>query len=100
MAKITLNWTAGTGPISGYKIYRSTSIFDATNFKSYASVIGDTASTTFDDETLTLTDEKYYYGVASYDATANEVLSEVIEVAMISAPTSLTGVFSDRKSVV
>ncbi len=93
MAKITLNWTAGTGPIIGYKVYRSTSTFDQSSITSM-SPITDTVSTTFDDETLTLTDELYYYAVASYDATGNQVLGEVIQVAMISAPTNLTAVFS------
>ena len=94
MPKITLNWTAGTGPIIGYKVYRSTSTFDQSSITSM-SPITDTVSTTFDDETLTLTDELYHYAVASYDATGNQVLGEVIQVAMISAPTNLTGAFSN-----
>ena len=34
MAKITLTWIAATGPVASYNIYRSTSTFDSTNFKS------------------------------------------------------------------
>lgn len=93
MAKITLNWTASTGPVVGYKIYRSTTTFDQSSISSL-SPITDTTYTYYDDTDLTLTDELYYYGVAAYDASGNQVLSEVIEVAMISAPTNLTAVFS------
>lgn len=97
MAKITLTWTAATGPVASYNIYRSTSTFDSTNFKSSATVLSSVASsaTEYIDETLTLTDEKYFYGVSSVDSNSIEVLSEVIEVAMISAPTNLTAVFSN-----
>lgn len=93
MAKITLNWTASTGPVVGYKIYRSTTTFDQSSISSL-SPITDTTSTYYDDTDITLTDQLYYYGVAAYDASGNQVLSEVIEVAMISAPTDLTAVFS------
>ena len=93
MAKITLNWTASTGPVVGYKIYRSTTTFDQSSISSL-SPITDTTSTYYDDTDITLTDQLYYYGVAAYDASGNQVLSEVIEVAMISAPTNLTAVFS------
>ena len=95
MSKISLSWTAGTGPVVSYNVYRSTTIFDSTNYKSSATVITNVSSTEYVDETLTLTDEKYYYGVSSVDVNSNEVLSEVIEVAMISAPTNLVGVFSN-----
>ena len=97
MAKITLTWTAATGPVTSYNIYRSTSAFDSTNFKSYATVLSSVSSsaTEYIDEALTLTDEKYYYGVSSVDSNSIEVLSEVVEVAMISAPTNLTAVFSN-----
>lgn len=93
MAKITLNWTASTGPVVGYKIYRSTTTFDQSSISSL-SPITDTTYTYYDDTDLTLTDQLYYYGVAAYDASGNQVLSEVIEVAMISAPTDFTAVFS------
>ena len=93
MAKITLNWTASTGPVVGYKIYRSTTTFDQ-SFISDMSPITDTTATDYDDTDITLTDQLYYYGVAAYDASGNQVLSEVIQVAMISAPTNLTAVFS------
>ena len=93
MAKITLNWTASTGPVVGYKIYRSTTTFDQSSISSL-SPITDTTATNYDDTDITLTDQLYYYGVAAYDASGNQVLSEVIEVSMISAPTSLTAVFS------
>ena len=93
MAKITLTWTAATGPVASYNIYRSTS----TNFKSLATVLSSAASsaTEYVDETITLTDEKYFYGVSAVDSNSIEVLSEVVEVAMISAPTNLTAVFSN-----
>ena len=58
------------------------------------SPITDTTYTYYDDTNITLTDQLYYYGVAAYDASGIQVLSEVIEVSMISAPTSLTAVFS------
>ena len=93
MAKITLNWTASTGPVVGYKIYRSTTTFDQSSISSL-SPITDTTATYHDDTNITLTDQLYYYGVSAYDASGNQVLSEVIQVAMISAPTSLTAVFS------
>ena len=93
MAKITLNWTASTGPVVGYKIYRSTTTFDQSSISSL-SPITDTTATNYDDTNITLTDQLYYYGVAAYDASGNQVLSEVIEVSMISAPTNLTAVFS------
>ena len=93
MAKITLNWTASTGPVVGYKIYRSTTTFDQSSMSSL-SPITDTTYTYYDDTNITLTDQLYYYGVAAYDASGIQVLSEVIEVSMISAPTSLTAVFS------
>lgn len=93
MAKITLNWTASTGPVVGYKIYRSTTTFDQSSISSL-SPITDTTSTYHDDTDITLTDQLYYYGVAAYDASGNQVLSEVIQVSMISAPTNLTAVFS------
>lgn len=93
MAKITLNWTASTGPVVGYKIYRSTTTFDQSSISSL-SPITDTTATNYDDTDITLTDQLYYYGVAAYDASGNQVLSEVVEVSMISAPTSLTAVFS------
>ena len=93
MAKITLEWTAGTGPISGYKIYRSTTTFDQASLLSQTPIY-DTTSLSYVDNTITLTDELYYYAVASYDSAGNQVLSEVIQVAMISAPTNLTAVFS------
>lgn len=92
MAKITLNWTASTGPVVGYKIYRSTTTFDQSSI-SDMSPITDTTATYHDDTEITLTDQ-LYYGVAAYDASGSQVLSEVIEVAMISAPTNLTAVFS------
>ena len=96
MAKITLTWTAATGPVASYNIYRSTSTFDSTDFKSSATVIGSASSDTeYVDETITLTDEKYFYGVSAVDSNNIEVLSEVVEVAMISAPTNLTAVFSN-----
>ena len=93
MAKITLNWTASTGPVVGYKIYRSTTTFDQSSISSL-SPITDTTATNYDDTDITLTDQLYYYGVAAYDASGTQVLSEVVEVPMISAPTSLTAVFS------
>lgn len=93
MAKTTLNWTASTGPVVGYKIYRSTTTFDQSSISSL-SPITDTTATYYDDTNITLTDQLYYYGVAAYNASGNQVLSEVIEVSMISAPTSLTAVFS------
>ena len=93
MAKITLNWTASTGPVVGYKIYRSTTTFDQSSMSSLLPIT-DTTYTYYDDTYITLTDQLYYYGVAAYDASGNQVLSEVIEVAMISAPTNLTAVFS------
>ena len=93
MAKITLQWTASTGPVVGYKIYRSTTTFDQSSISSL-SPITDTTATNYDDTDITLTDQLYYYGVAAYDASGNQVLSEVVEVSMISAPTSLTAVFS------
>ena len=93
MAKITLNWTASTGPVVGYKIYRSTTTFDQSSISSL-SPITDTTATNYDDTDITLTDQLYYYCVAAYDASGNQVLSEVIEVSMISAPTNLTAVFS------
>ena len=93
MAKITLNWTASTGPVVGYKIYRSTTTFDQSSISSL-SPITDTTATSYDDTNITLTDQLYYYGVAAYDAAGIQVLSEVIEVSMISAPTNLTAVFS------
>ena len=93
MAKITLNWTASTGPVVGYKIYRSTTTFDQ-SFISSLTPIADVASTSYEDTSIILTDQLYYYAVAAYDASGNQVLSEVIEVAMISAPTNLTSVFS------
>ena len=93
MAKITLNWTASTGPVVGYKIYRSTTTFDQSSISSL-SPITDTTATNYDDTDITLTDQLYYYGVAAYDASGIQVLSEVIKVAMISAPTNLTAVFS------
>ena len=93
MAKITLNWTASTGPVVGYKIYRSTTTFDQSSISSL-SPSTDTTATNYDDTGITLTDQLYYYGVAAYDASGNQVLSEVIQVAMIGAPTNLTAVFS------
>ena len=93
MAKITLQWTAGTGPISGYNIYRDYNPIDQAYF-SYLSPIGSTTSLSYVDESIVIEDELYYYAVSSYDASGNEVLSEVIQVAMISAPTNLTAVFS------
>ena len=93
MAKITLNWTASTGPVVGYKIYRSTTTFYQSSISSLIPIT-DTTATNYDDTNITLTDQLYYYGVAAYDASGNQVLSEVIEVSMISAPTSLTAVFS------
>lgn len=93
MAKITLNWTASTGPVVGYKIYRSTTTFDQSSISSLTPIT-DTTATNYDDTDITLTDQLYYYGVAAYDASGIQVLSEVIEVAMISAPTDLTAVFS------
>ena len=93
MAKITLNWTASTGPVVGYKIYRSTTTFNQSSISSL-SPITDTTATNYDDTDITLTDQLYYYGVAAYDASGNQVLSEVIEVSMISPPTDLTAVFS------
>ena len=93
MAKITLTWTASTGPVVGYKIYRSTTTFDQSSISSL-SPITDTTATNYNDTDITLTDQLYHYGVAAYDASGNQVLSEVIEVAMISAPTYLTAVFS------
>ena len=92
MAKITLNWTASTGPVVGYKIYRSTTTFDQSSISSL-SPITDTTATDYDDTDIPLTDQ-LYYGVAAYDASGSQVLSEVIEVAMFSAPTNLTAVFS------
>lgn len=96
MAKITLNWTESTGPVKSYNIYRSTSEFDSTDFQSYATLIGSVASssTEYIDEDLTIEYEYYYYGVAAVDAKGLEVLSEVVEVGMLSAPTDLTAVFS------
>ncbi len=96
MAKITLNWTASTGPVVGYKIYRSTTTFDQSSISSLSPItdITDTTATNYNDTDITLTDQLYYYGVAAYDASGNQVLSEVIEVSMISAPTNLTAVFS------
>ena len=93
MAKITLNWTASTGPVVGYKIYRSTTTFDQSSISSLIPIT-DTTATSYDDTNITLTDQLYYYGVAAYNASGIQVLSEVIEVSMISAPTSLTAVFS------
>ena len=93
MAKITLTWTASTGPVDGYKIYISTTTFDQSSISSL-SPITDTTATNYDDTDITLTDQLYYYGVAAYDASGIQVLSEVIKVAMISAPTNLTAVFS------
>ena len=93
MAKITLNWTASTGPVVGYKIYRSTTTFDQSSISSLTPIT-DTTYTYHDDTNITLTDQLYYYGVAAYDASGVQVLSEVIQVAMISAPTNLTAVFS------
>lgn len=93
MAKITLTWTASTGPVVGYKIYRSTTTFDQSSISSLIPIT-DTTATSYDDTNITLTDQLYYYGVAAYDASGNQVLSEVIQVSMISAPTSLTAVFS------
>ena len=93
MAKITLNWTASTGPVIGYKIYRGTTTFDQ-SYLSSLTPIADVASTSYEDTTIILEDEYYYYGVSSYDASGNQVLSQVIQVAMISAPTNLTAVFS------
>ena len=93
MAKITLNWTASTGPVVGYKIYRSTTTFDQ-SFISSLTPIADVASTSYEDTSVILADQLYYYGVAAYDASGNQVLSEVVEVSMISPPTDLTAVFS------
>lgn len=93
MAKITLNWTASTGPVVGYKIYRSTTTFDQSGLSSLTP-IADVTATNYDDTDIKLTDQLYYYGVAAYDAAGIQVLSEVIEVSMISAPTNLTAVFS------
>ena len=93
MAKITLNWTASTGPVVGYKIYRSTTTFDQSSISSLIPIT-DTTYTYYDDISIILTDQLYYYGVAAYDASGSQVLSEVIEVAMSSAPTNLTAVFS------
>jgi fibronectin type 3 domain-containing protein len=96
MAKITLTWTAATGTVASYNIYRSTSTFDSTNFKSYATVLSSVASsaTEYVAQDIILADEKYFYGVSAVDSNGIEVLSEVVEVAMISAPTNLTAVFS------
>ena len=109
MAKITLNWTASTGPVVGYKIYRSTTTFDQSFISSLTPIADvestsyedvestsyeDVESTSYEDTSIILDDQLYYYGVAAYDASGNQVLSEVIEVAMIGAPTSLTAVFS------
>ena len=93
MAKITLNWTASTGPVIGYKIYRDLATFNQSEL-SYLTPIADVTSTSYEDTYITLTDQLYYYGVAAYDASGNQVLSEVVQVSMISAPTSLTAVFS------
>ena len=97
MAKITLTWTAATGPVASYNIYRSTSTFDSTNFKSNATVLSsvEASATEYVDGTITLIDEKYFYGVSAVDSNSLEVLSEVVEVAMISVPTNLTAVFSN-----
>ena len=93
MAKITLNWTASTGPVIGYKIYRDYNTFDQ-SYLSSLTPIADVTSTSYEDHTIVIEDEYYYYGVSAYDASGTEVLSEVIQVTMISAPTDLTAVYS------
>lgn len=93
MAKITLNWTASTGPVVGYKIYRDLNTFNQSDL-SNLTPIADVASTSYEDTTIIVEDEYYYYGVSAYDASGTEVLSEVIKVSMISAPTNLTAVYS------
>lgn len=96
MAKITLNWVAGTGPIVEYKIYRDLSSFNSTDFQGYVTSIASVSpsATSYEDTTIDILDELYYYGVAAVDANGNEALSEVVAVSMISAPTELTAAFS------
>lgn len=93
MAKITLNWTASTGSVVGYKIYRDLATFNQSEL-SYLTPIADVTSTSYEDHTIVIEDEYYYYGVSAYDASGIEALSEVIRVSMISPPTDLTAVFS------
>ena len=95
MAKITLQWTASTGPVVGYKIYRDLNTFNQSDL-SYLTPIADVASTSYEDTTIIIEDEYYYYGVSAYDASGTEVLSKVIQVAMIGAPKDLTAVYSSN----